>query len=71
MPEAQLVRQEHDLLYWNGPLDIIYGPERIEDNWWEQPVSRDYYIACQAGGQPLWLYQDRHTKLWYVQGILP
>ena len=71
MPEAQLVRQERGVMYWNGPLDIIYGPERIEDNWWEQPVSRDYYIARQTSGQPLWLYQDRHTKLWYVQGILP
>lgn len=71
MQEAQLARQEQGVLYWNGPLDIIYGPERIEDHWWEQPVSRDYYIARQSGGQPLWLYQDRHSRLWYVHGMLP
>jgi len=71
MHEAQLIRQEQGELHWNGPLNIIYGPERIEDNWWDKPVSRDYYIARQASGQPLWLYQDRHTQLWYVQGVLP
>lgn len=71
MQEPQPIRQEQGLLYWNGPLELINGPERIEDNWWHQPTSRDYYVARQDDGQPLWLYQDRHTRLWYVHGILP
>ena len=71
MAEPQPARQQQGKLYWNGPLELLHGPERIEDNWWQQPVSRDYYIAQQENGQPLWLYQDRHTRLWYVHGILP
>ncbi len=71
MAEPQPARQQQGKLYWNGSLELLHGPERIEDNWWQQPVSRDYYIAQQENGQPLWLYQDRHTRLWYVHGILP
>lgn len=71
MAEPQPLQHQGDTLQWNGPLSIIYGPERIEDNWWQQPVSRDYYIARQRNGQPIWLFQDRHNGRWYVQGILP
>jgi hypothetical protein len=42
-------------------LDIIHGPERIEDCWWSKPTSRDYYIAQTPQKQPIWLYQDRHN----------
>ena len=69
--EPQPVHQEQERLFWNGPLDVIYGPERIEDNWWQQPVSRDYYVARSTSGQPLWLFQDRRNRRWYVQGVLP
>ncbi len=70
MAEPQPVRQEQGQLFWNGPLTLRHGPERIEDNWWQRPISRDYYIATDPQGQPLWLFQDRHNRRWYVHGVM-
>jgi protein ImuB len=71
MPQPQPLRQQGGQLYWNGPLQLVYGPERIEDNWWLQPVSRDYYVAEDDRGQHFWVYRDRLLKHWYIQGIFP
>ncbi len=69
--EPNPVRLEGDVLHWNGPLKILLGPERLEDNWWLKPTSRDYYVAETEAGQPVWLFQDRYNKQWYIQGIMP
>jgi len=69
LPEPHPVHQEGKKLYWNGILEIIHGPERIEDCWWSNPTSRDYYIAQTPHKQPIWLYQDRHNRRWYVHGL--
>ena len=69
LPEPQPIHQAVEQLYWNGPLDILHGPERIEDQWWNAPVSRDYYIACTPQKQPVWIYQDRHNRRWYLHGL--
>ena len=45
MPQPQLLRQQRQQLYWKRALKLLYGPERIEDNWWQEAISRDYYIA--------------------------
>ena len=45
MPEPQRLRELAGLPCWNGRLTLVEGPERIEDNWWDQAVSRDYYVA--------------------------
>lgn len=69
LPEPQPLHQEGQTVFWNGELEIVYGPERIEDRWWHHPVSRDYYIAHAASQQPVWLYQDRHDRRWYLHGL--
>ena len=71
LEEPHPIRAWNDQLFWNGPLELIYGPERIEDNWWDQPTSRDYYVAKTEEGQPIWIFQNRHNQRWYVQGVLP
>jgi protein ImuB len=49
--------------------EIQYGPERIETGWWDgKGVARDYYIAHHQGSR-LWVFQERHSKLWYVHGV--
>lgn len=68
-PEPHPIHQTAQQLYWNGILEILYGPERIEDRWWSTPVSRDYYIACTPQKQPVWIYQDRHNRRWYLHGL--
>jgi protein ImuB len=52
------------------------GPERIESGWWDgKGVTRDYYIARQIGGEQqtqgarLWVFQERHSRRWYLHGV--
>jgi protein ImuB len=69
----------------NEPLpltkpELLQGPERIESGWWDgKGVARDYYVARQPAGRPqgegqdggirLWVFQERHSKRWYVHGV--
>jgi protein ImuB len=69
LPQPQALRQHRQQLYWNGALSLVYGPERIEDNWWQSPVSRDYYIAADGRGQHYWVFCDRLARQWYIHGI--
>ena len=71
MPEPQPLRQFEQRPYWNGRLTLLEGPERIEDNWWSEAVSRDYYVARDPGGQQYWIYRDRLLGSWFIQGIFP
>jgi protein ImuB len=49
---------------------ILQGPERIESGWWDgNGVARDYYVAREAHGAKLWVFQERHSKRWYVHGV--
>jgi protein ImuB len=50
--------------------DILQGPERIESGWWDgKGVARDYYIARRHHGAKLWVFQERHSKRWYLHGV--
>ena len=69
MPQPQALRRRGGQLLWNGALQLVYGPERIEDNWWQQAVSRDYYIAADRHGQHYWIFRDRLDRQWYIQGV--
>ena len=68
MPQPQPLRQSGERLYFSGPLELLYGPERIEDNWWREPVSRDYYIAA-SGSAHYWIFCERSSRRWYIQGV--
>ncbi|GAB5451489.1 MAG: DNA polymerase Y family protein [Halioglobus sp.] len=69
MPEPQPLKHSGQRLYWSGALELVYGPERIEDNWWREAVSRDYYIAASAGGQQYWVFCERFSSRWYIHGV--
>lgn len=69
LPQPQPLRQRGASLYWQGALSLVYGPERIEDTWWREAVSRDYYIASGGGGQHYWVYRDRLADGWYLHGV--
>jgi protein ImuB len=69
MPQPRPLPQRQNRLRWQGELELVYGPERIEDNWWQQPVSRDYYIARGSQGEHYWVFRDRLARQWYIQGI--
>jgi protein ImuB len=46
------------------------GPERIESGWWDgKGIARDYYVARHAEGARGWVFQERHSKSWYLHGV--
>ncbi|MCB1706540.1 MAG: DNA polymerase Y family protein [Halioglobus sp.] len=69
MPQPKPLRRHGTQLYWNSALQLLHGPERIEDNWWQKAVSRDYYIAADSSGQRYWVFHDRLARQWYIHGV--
>ena len=69
LAEPEPVQIHHQQLYWQGPLELLRGPERIEGNWWQQAICRDYFIARHDSGALYWLYQDRLNKRWFIHGL--
>lgn len=63
------IRQNHNgILYWKGKLTLIYGPERIENAWWDTPIKRDYFVAQREDNTYLWIFKAIKTQLWFVHG---
>jgi protein ImuB len=53
-----------------GRAVLEEGPERIESGWWDgKGIARDYYIVRRAGGARLWVFQERHSRRWYLHGM--
>lgn len=41
---------------------------RIEDEWWrKQPIARSYYQCTVDKGIIVTVFQDLHTRNWYMQ----
>ena len=52
------------------PHELLAGPERIESGWWDgADVARDYYLAREANGAQLWVFEDLRGGGWHVHGI--
>ena len=45
--------------HYQGPLQLLAGPQRIEVGWWAVPYLRDYYIAQSPQAGLLWVYRER------------
>jgi protein ImuB len=55
---------------FEGRLDLLRGPERIETGWWDADVARDYYVAGNPSGIRLWIYRERNgARAWFLQGV--
>lgn len=52
----------------SSQMQLLTGPERIEGNWWQQSICRDYYVARHRDGMRYWVYQDRITQNWFIHG---
>lgn len=65
--------------WWNGELQLLLGPQRIEGGWWQHDeaggtrhVARDYWVAAQADGALLWVFRSRRRgqgSQWFVHGV--
>ncbi|MEE4279448.1 MAG: DNA polymerase Y family protein [Halieaceae bacterium] len=62
---------ESELRFWGRPLGLVYGPERIEDGWWQGDggTSRDYFVARNDQGQRFWVYRERRLQRWFLHGF--
>jgi hypothetical protein len=51
-----------------GPVRIVEVREvwRIDDEWWRNPISRDYYEVVLDSGRLLTLHHDRVEGRWYL-----
>ncbi len=56
-------------LYARGYLQLLVGPERIHNDWWQSPRARDYYLASREDGCRLWVFQDLSDGGWYLHGM--
>ena len=68
---------------YQGPLQLVVGPHRVEGGWWHriqdddgvlstQNVQRDYWIALSKHAGILWVFQERlaHDHInWYLHGV--
>jgi protein ImuB len=69
LPQPVEMERRGENLYWRGQVELLVGPERIQNNWWSKPVARDYFLAQRSDHLRLWVYRDLHNQQWYVQGI--
>jgi protein ImuB len=64
-------RARNNRPFWESPLSLVAGPERIESGWWdERLVLRDYFIAEDTSHRLLWVYRERlqASGAWYLHG---
>lgn len=55
---------------YQGALELLAGPERIESGWWDgTDVQRDYFRARTRAGSLLWIFRDRRDRQWWLQGF--
>jgi protein ImuB len=63
------LREQAGTPCWHGTLELLAGPERIDTAWWAEPQRRDYYIARHAAGTLLWVFRERLSGRWFLQGF--
>jgi protein ImuB len=82
LPEPlRLAVRNHRPLY-QGSLQMLAGPHRIEGGWWHRvedegaeatkQVARDYWVALSEHAGVLWVYQERladDDAAWFLHGI--
>jgi len=68
-PEALTVHRGRP--HYDGALELLVGPERIESGWWDGgDVQRDYYVARTSTGARLWIYREcTGVRAWFLHGL--
>lgn len=73
LPEPLPLASRHDQPLRFGPLQLLAGPQRIENGWWREfdpaahnspsaptlRVQRDYYVAYNPRAGLLWIFAER------------
>lgn len=72
-PVALITRQHKP--FYQSPLTLLVGPERIESGWWDDALAtRDYFIAQNDRHLLLWIFRlrtvDEETGSgWFLHGF--
>lgn len=60
------------------PLRLLAGPQRLESGWWEPAgqgeagpglVRRDYFVAHNDAAGSVWIFRERASGAWFLQGV--
>ena len=69
-PLALITRQHKP--FYQSPLTLLAGPERIESGWWDDALAlRDYFIAENETHALLWIFRQRVGNVhsgWFLHG---
>ena len=81
MAEPLRLAVKDDLPLYQGKLQLLAGPHRVEGGWWHRVregdaentknVTRDYWVAQSQHCGVLWIYHERlagDETRWYLQG---
>ena len=72
-PLALITRQHKP--FYQSPLTLLAGPERIESGWWDDGLAaRDYFIAQNDSHLLLWIFRLRSMNQamgsgWFLHGL--
>ncbi|HEX2138553.1 MAG TPA: DNA polymerase Y family protein [Woeseiaceae bacterium] len=71
LPEPVRLETSGGAPSYQGPLQRVSGPERIESGWWDAGgIARDYFVAVNDEGVRLWIYRERRGRAdWYLHGL--
>lgn len=75
----QLVEPPEPLPYgpWDAPEGVFLnaggvafasGPWSLDGGWWDAAWARDYFYVETTDGQLFWVFQDRHSRAWFLHG---
>ena len=75
----------HERPIYQGPLQLLIGPHRVEGGWWHRiecdgvqdtgQVQRDYWVALSEHAGVLWIFRQRaageagDAGAWYLHGV--
>ncbi|MFA0812067.1 Y-family DNA polymerase [Microbulbifer epialgicus] len=70
LPRPSKLQGRGHKLFYQGELQLLQGPERIDGYWWQHGRhGRDYYIAKSEDGCLYWIFQDLTSEEWFLHGI--
>ncbi|MFV8783625.1 Y-family DNA polymerase [Microbulbifer sp. SA54] len=70
LPRPERIQQQEHKLFYDGELQLLQGPERIDGYWWQhRRHARDYYIARGNQGSLYWVFQDLTSEDWFLHGV--
>ena len=78
LPNPLRLAQRGDQPLYQGALQLLLGPHRIEGGWWDRDgeatrhVARDYWVARSEHAGMLWVFHTRlaaDASAWFLHGV--